>query len=223
MTNFQAVFCLNDGAVNMFFLKGILIGLIVGMPAGAIGALCVQRMLTYGTKSGIMTGLGSSVVDCFYAAVGAFGITLVSDLMIRYQASIMLVGGLLILAMGINILRKTQDPLLAEPHAPSMASMLISSIGVGITNPAAIIGFLFSFTYFGINGKQTVSQGLLLVFGVLIGTLIWWVILALITGFIQRKFGDTASRKLNLFFGFLMIIFSGVVFIKAILRFWGKE
>lgn len=207
----------------MFFLKGILIGLIVGMPAGAIGALCVQRMLTHGTVSGIMTGLGSSLVDCFYAAVGAFGITLISDLMLRYQSAIMLAGGLLILGMGISILKKAEQHELAETQRPSKTSMLLSSIGVGITNPAAIIGFLFSFSYFGINGKQTASQGCALVFGVLIGTLIWWVLLAFITRAVRRRYGSTASGKLNRFFGVLMIGFSVVVFIKAVIGMIGNK
>lgn len=48
----------------MFLLKGIFIGLVFGAPAGAVGALCVQRSLLYGAKSGLITGLGSSAADC---------------------------------------------------------------------------------------------------------------------------------------------------------------
>ncbi len=203
------------GAVGMFFLKGILIGLIVGLPAGAIGALCIQRMLTYGTASGLITGFGSSVVDCFYAAVGIFGITIISDQMIKYQSHIMLAGGFLILWMGFSTLRKTITHSHRKSDKPPYFSLLVSSLGVGITNPAAVIGFLVVFTYFGIDGKPTLMQGSVLILGVLIGTTIWWMLLALITAGLKKKFGNTTSAKLNRFFGYLMILFSVLLFAKA--------
>ena len=62
-----------------YLLRGIMIGLIFGLPVGAIGALTVQRTWSLGVKAGLLTGLGSSVADCFYACVGAFGLTLISD------------------------------------------------------------------------------------------------------------------------------------------------
>ncbi|MCH5209246.1 MAG: hypothetical protein J1F04_10190 [Oscillospiraceae bacterium] len=46
-------------------------------------------------KCGIITGLGSSAADCFYAVAGAFGITVISDFLTQYQLPINIVGGLL--------------------------------------------------------------------------------------------------------------------------------
>ena len=59
-----------------YLLRGILIGLLFGLPVGAIGALTVQRTWSLGAKAGLLTGLGSSVADCSYACVGTFGLTL---------------------------------------------------------------------------------------------------------------------------------------------------
>lgn len=63
-------------------LKGILIGLLFGVPVGAVGAMTVQRTWEHGIKAGLLTGMGSSIADCIYAAIGAFGLTMVSDLSI---------------------------------------------------------------------------------------------------------------------------------------------
>ncbi len=68
-----------------YLLRGRLIGFIFGLPAGAVGALTVQRTCHHGAKAGLSMGLGSSVADCFYACVGVFGFTLISDFMLRYQ------------------------------------------------------------------------------------------------------------------------------------------
>lgn len=66
-------------------LKGIAIGLLFGVPAGAVGALTVQRTMERGYQAGLLTGLGSSVVDCFYACIGAFGLTILSEFLLKYQ------------------------------------------------------------------------------------------------------------------------------------------
>lgn len=200
----------------MFLLKGILIGLIFGVPAGAVGALCVQRSLLYGAKSGLVTGLGSSAADCFYAAIGAFGITLVSDFLTKYQTVINLIGGLLILAMGISILLKKWGSSTEIEKRMSYTTMFMSSFGVGITNPAAVITFLFAFSYFGIDGKQGVFNGAALVLGVLFGTLAWWIILSSITEMIKKKQGDKGFNSLNKIFGVIMICFSVIIFARTI-------
>lgn len=61
-----------------YLLRGILIGLLFGLPFGAVGALTVQRTWSSGVKAGLLTGFGSSVADCAYACIGAFGLTLIS-------------------------------------------------------------------------------------------------------------------------------------------------
>ena len=85
------------------FFKGILIGLIFGVPVGAVGAMTVQRTWEHGIKAGLLTGMGSSVADCIYAAIGVFGLTIISDFLLQYQGAIHLVGGTIVLFMGIRL------------------------------------------------------------------------------------------------------------------------
>ncbi len=56
-----------------YFLRGLLIGLVFGVPAGAIGALTIQRTLEKGFFSGLITGAGSSAADLIYSCVGVCG------------------------------------------------------------------------------------------------------------------------------------------------------
>jgi threonine/homoserine/homoserine lactone efflux protein len=86
--------------MGSYLIKGILIGLLFGMPVGAVGAMTVQRTLSHGIKAGLMTGLGSSVADCVYASIGAFGLTFVSDFLLKYQTAIHTLGGTLLLING---------------------------------------------------------------------------------------------------------------------------
>ena len=168
-----------------YLLRGILIGLLFGLPVGAIGALTVQRTWGLGMRAGLLTGLGSSVADCFYACVGAFGLTLISDFLLRWQVVITVFGGVLILAMGLKSLVHPQGELPPDKETLGGVKLFFTSFAIGITNPAAILTFIFAFSYFGISEVSRWSDGILLVLVVFLGTYFWWGTLSALTQFRQ--------------------------------------
>lgn len=107
-------------------LKGILIGLLFGVPVGAVGAMTVQRTWEHGIKAGLVTGLGSSLADCIYAGIGAFGLTIISDFLLKYQTAIHLIGGSLVLLMGIRLFFRKGEAA-EKPEVPGRLGMLFSS------------------------------------------------------------------------------------------------
>lgn len=199
-----------------FFLRGVLIGLLFGVPAGAVGAMTVQRTWNYGIKAGLLTGFGSSVADCIYACVGAFGLTVISEFLLEYQTVINLAGGGLILYMGLHLLfgRKKQDEI---PSVSGRIKMFLSSFLVGITNPAAVLTFLFAFSYFGISGDTNLIQGICLVIGVFLGTYLWWMALSVIVSILKGRQKKDHLQIMNRIFGVILCLFGMVVFIRIII------
>lgn len=198
-----------------FFLRGVLIGLLFGVPAGAVGAMTIQRTWIYGIKAGLFTGLGSSVADCIYACVGAFGLTVISEFLLKYQAVINLAGGGLVLYMGFHLLfdRKKQDEI---PSVSGRIKMFLSSFLVSITNPAAVLTFLFAFSYFGISGDTNLIQGICLVIGVFLGTYLWWTALSVIISILKGRQKKDHLQIMNWIFGVILCLFGAVVFIRII-------
>lgn len=199
-----------------YLLRGILIGLLFGLPVGAIGALTVQRTWSSGVKAGLLTGLGSSVADCFYACVGAFGLTLISDFLLRWQGIITALGGILILAMGLKSLIHPQGELLSDEKTPGGEKLFLTSFAVGITNPAAILTFLFAFSYFGISEVRGWNNGIFLVAGVFLGTYFWWGTLSFLTQVIKRRAAKFQLRTMNRIFGGILCAFGILVFIRML-------
>ncbi len=188
-------------------LKGILTGLLFGVPAGAVGAMTVQRTLQAGPRAGLLTGLGSSVADCFYACVGVFGLTLISDFLLKGQNMIHLAGGCLIFGMGAGLLcRKDVSVQKQDGGNPEGFCMFLSSFAVGITNPAAILTFLFAFSWLGIQGKSSLTEGCLLVAGVFAGTYFWWGMLTAGTQILKKKARHIDLKKINKAFGVLLSV-----------------
>ena len=195
--------------------KGILIGLIFGLPVGAVGAMTVQRTWEHGIKAGLLTGMGSSAADCIYAGIGAFGLTVVSDFLLKYQTVIHLAGGMMILLMGLGLLlRKAETAQI--PEVPGMFKMFLSAFAVGITNPAAILTFLFAFSWFGIAGDNTKAGGWPVVLGVFVGTYLWWGGLTAAVALARKKKRADSFRKMNRIFGVVLSLFGILVFIRAI-------
>lgn len=198
-----------------YLFKGILIGLIFGIPAGAVGALTVQRAISGGFRAGIFTGMGSSAADVFYASVGAFGITFVSDFIMKNQTVIYIVGGLFIAAMGAAMLLKSPKTAKENAEIKKIPAMFFSSLAVGITNPSAVLSFVFAFSVFDISGGLNASNGVFLVLGVFIGTMLWWTALSGITVIFRNKLYSGGMKKLNIIFGIILTIFAVSVIIKA--------
>lgn len=202
-----------------YLLRGILIGLLFGLPVGAVGAMTVQRTWTDGVRAGLFTGLGSSVADCFYASVGVFGLAFISDFLLKYQTMISIIGGSFILFMGIQLLCKRNDTeIVQKAEAVRLTKMFISSFIVGITNPAAILTFIFAFSYFRVSGSAGFVYGVLLVCGVFIGTYIWWSALSIVTAIIKKKSAKFNFRHIDRIFGSILCMFGVVVFIRLLLQ-----
>lgn len=200
-----------------YLLRGFLIGILFGLPVGAVGALTVQRTWGAGAKAGLLTGLGSSAADCFYACIGAFGITLVSDFLLRWQTVVTAAGAMLILAMGVRSLLHPQGELTTGVNELNGSRLFLTSFAIGITNPAAILTFLFAFSYFGISTVSDWAQGLWLVIGVFLGTYFWWGSLTALTCGIKRKAARFQVRTMNRIFGGVLCGFGILIFIRMIL------
>lgn len=202
--------------VENYLIRGLLIGLIFGVPAGAIGALTIQRTLNGGFWAGLTTGLGSSAADLLYACAGVFGITLVSEFLIRYQRPISLLGGVLIAMLGIHIFRQRPRNRHQESAQVKLPFCFVTSFAIAITNPATVLSFLMAFAAFEITGNQDAAQSVQLLAGILLGTLCWWSILSGITAIFRERINDRVYQFLNKLLGCLMVVFAGVVLARGL-------
>lgn len=200
-----------------FLIKGMLIGLIFGMPIGAVGAMSIQRTIHHSSIAGFISGMGSSLADVLYACIGAFTLTVISDFLLKYQMPINLIGAVLLIIIAIRmIVKKEVEIALAELDKKGYSKIFLSSFAIAITNPAAIISFLFAFSIFGINGTLAIVDGIQLVIGVFIGTLCWWLLLVILVSFMKKKLTTKWMNRLQIVFGILLIMFSCGILIKML-------
>ncbi|MCB2358540.1 LysE family translocator [Clostridium estertheticum] len=200
-----------------YLLKGICIGLVFGVPVGAIGALTIRRTITHGTFAGLASGIGCSTADLLYAFISVFGLTLCLDFMLKYQSIISLVGGGMIIIMGVSILLKKQEVVKETAKTSQIISFFASSFVIAITNPTTIITFILAFSIFNIGCITSTVQCLGLCLGIFLGTCIWWGLIVTMIRLFRKRITGKVVVRLNYILGSIIIILGAGVGIRVLL------
>ncbi len=196
-------------------IRGVAAGFLIAAPVGPVNVLCIQRSLQKGWRSGVLSGLGAALVDTLYGAIAGFSISLVIQFLIREQTWIRLIGGILLIAIGIVYYNKPPLSIKSEKKENSDGSDLISTFLLTATNPTTILSFLAVLAMLGLGVNRPLWETSLLVGGIFLGSMIWWVVLAGGAHFLRDKVTDGAIRWLNRIggiaiaaFGIVNIVFS---------------
>ena len=161
--------------------------------------------LTQGPAAGFFTGIGSSVADVFYACVGIFGLTFISDFLLRHRSVVCGAGCLMVIGMGFRGFWTA-----GTEAAPQSAAFTIA-----ITNPATILSFMVVFSMFGIEGMESPGAKLQLIGGIFGGTCFWWAAIALMVSRFRSRITTGFYGKLNRIFGALMVLMGAFIGIRT--------
>ena len=85
-----------------FCWRGLIIGLAIAAPVGAIGLLCIRRTLADGRRAGFVSGLGAASANALYGAIAALGLASISSALVAQQGLVRLVGGLVLSYLGVR-------------------------------------------------------------------------------------------------------------------------
>ncbi len=205
--------------IMMMFIKGIMIGLVFGVPIGAVGVLTIRRTITYGARAGFISGIGCSAADLCYSSISIFGVTLISDFILQYQNLISLIGGAFVVIIGISFMIKKQIAVHETSVSVKLFSFFTSSFIIAITNPSTILTFMMAFTIFNVRQISSAGEGMAITFGILTGTCIWWTAISVIIGRLRKRFTDTKLLAVNYILGIFVLLFGLAIFIKSLYSF----
>jgi threonine/homoserine/homoserine lactone efflux protein len=193
------------------FPRGVIIGLSVAAPIGPMGVLCIRRTLTRGSLIGFVSGVGVAAADACFAAVAAFGLTSISNLLVDHQSWIRLIGGLVLCYMGPKTIRSrawSGESVNETPARGGLLPAVSSTFGLTLTNPTTIISFAAIFAGFGV-AEPGVSAGSLVI-GVFLGSALWWLMLALGLGRLRLRIRPGQLTWVNRLSGAVILAFGGI-------------
>ncbi len=197
-------------------IKGIAVGVVIALPVGPVGVLCVRRTLFEGPTYGFVSGLGAATADAIFAVIAGFGVTIVRDFMLRYQDGFGAAGGLFLLYVGVKALVEVSD---AEPEpldGEAYVSAFASTFALTITNPVTILAFAGIFAKVGVGGEGDLGEMAVLVGGVFLGSLLWWLALSFGIAGLRRVLGGIRLKWINRISGAILTL-SGLGLLGAAL------
>jgi threonine/homoserine/homoserine lactone efflux protein len=200
-----------------FFLRGVLIGLSIAATVGPMFVLCVQRTLQKGYLYGLLSGLGIATADGIYGSIAGFGLTAITTFLVHQQTWIRLIGGLFLLYLGIRTLFIKPTTQAASAQGGNLLGTYLSTLALTLTNPTTILSFTAIFMGLGIGSGGTggnYTAALLVVLGVFLGSIGWWLILTSSISVLRQKFRLRWLRWLNRCSGTIIIIFGLVALLS---------
>ncbi|HWB48391.1 MAG TPA: LysE family transporter [Stellaceae bacterium] len=173
-----------------FLLKGLLVGIVIAVPVGPVGILCIRRTILDGRLAGLFSGLGAATADSVFGIIAGFGLTVISDSLFYYQDFLRVGAAAFLLYVGITALmsdpmsrRRSDD----DPHG--LFGDFASTFVLTITNPVTILSFIAIFGAIGFTGEEaTMTHAAILVAGVWGGSFLWWIGLIAGAGLLRLSF-----------------------------------
>ncbi|WP_446899544.1 LysE family transporter [Clostridium sp. LBM24168] len=211
---------------NLF--KGVLIGLIIGMPLGPIGALCLKNTLTFGRKYGLISGLGSAFTDSIYAYLAIMGFMLIKRFIVLHGAYFRILGGLILICFGAYpFVHKEQNNALNKnikeinkKSTPLDNNLLFktftSTFLISLANPTTIFSSIVIFTGMHLsNLKINPMNKSFLILGVFTGSMIWWFIFVFTAGKFTTKLKMENKSLINRILNYAIILGGLIIFLSA--------
>jgi threonine/homoserine/homoserine lactone efflux protein len=203
-------------------LKGVAIGVVIALPVGPVGVLCVRRTVFEGPVYGFISGIGAATADTIFGVIAAAGLTFLRDWLLSYQDWFGAAGGIFLVIVGVRTLlvpptERETVPLSGERRFTAY----FSTFALTITNPITILAFAAIFAKVGVAESAGMFTLGMLVLGVFAGSLVWWFGLSFGLFWLQRLAGSFHLAWLNRISGGILAV-SGVgllgVALKALTR-----
>ena len=198
----------------------MLIGLIASAPMGPVGVLCVQRTLNKGRWYGFITGIGAVVSDLIYAAITAYGMSYVMDVLNNQQTRMYLqiVGSVLLLVFGLYTYKS--NPTKKIHNSSNGRGTLwhngVTAFLVTFSNPLIIFLFLASYAQFAFVMPNHPFEMVVGFLSIIFGALLWWYGLTWLIDKIRGKFDANGIRLINQVIGSVVVLCSIIMFFGTV-------
>lgn len=192
----------------ILLLKGILLGFSIAAPVGPIGVLCIRRTLAKGFYSGLVSGFGAATADALYGTVAALGLSVVATFLLEQQFILRLGGGLFLLYLALTSFRSNPSPTAALGRDNGLRSAYVSTLLLTVANPMTILSFSAIFVGVGMeNYGMLLGSPVLLVIGVFIGSMSWWLFLCAMVNRLRQRFDSNRLKWINRLSGLILFGF----------------
>lgn len=182
-----------DTVSLILLAKAAGLGLLLAVPLGPIGLLCLRRSLSLGMAAGMAIGMGAATADAIYAGIAAFAMGTAAPL-IADAAWLGFAGGIVLVAIGLRDILHRDAPI-SPPTLRAQAGVYVGTVLLTLTNPATVLTFAAVIVGLGlVPDLASPSDGLVFVAGVFLGSTAWWLVLSTVGGKLGERLPPAVLR-----------------------------
>ncbi len=193
--------------IEIPLLRGLIMGVLLAAPIGAVGAMCVKRAMSGQWLRALAVGLGSATVDTLFGAIAAFGLTIIASYVLSHQTLLGLIGGVIVTGMGVATYMSQFKSDGTGDEAEQIGRDFAKAVTMSAANPATFLGALGLFAALGPTDPDiTRLATTTLVAGVFCGSMLWWTFLSAIAHLFRRRFGPKTLQRFNKIEGVVIVV-----------------
>jgi threonine/homoserine/homoserine lactone efflux protein len=189
------------GTVLMFLVIGVLAGALTGVPIGPVNVAVIDASYRHTLRRAIAVGLGGACGDGLYSGLGVLGVTPVLRTYPSVEPILYGVSGVVLLVYGFLTARSQPVAPATGADVPDASQSVVarremwSGFTVGLAlivlNPAAIVTWVVIMS--SMIPAHTHLEGLACTFGVLVGSIGWFTLVAYLTHKGKNVLGEKAA------------------------------
>lgn len=192
------------------FFQGLGVGLVVCVAIGPIAILVLRRTIADGRLAGLVSGFGAATADALLGAFAALFLSWLIPILDAHNTAVQFVGGGVVISMGIYLL--CTPPRIKEINRPvherNLFVAYISTSLLTVANPITLFSMTTIIAATGMGGPDTDhTHAALLVAGIFVASMGWWVFLCTCAHTIARLLGHGFLRRLNMIAAIIVIVF----------------
>ena len=193
------------------FVIGCFIGFLIAIPPGPASMAMIARGLEHGFKYGLMVGFGAALSEACYAALGFFGVELISNAGVEYILRI--IGILLVLILGIRLTFYSQAysaTKKANLKKVQRRKSFVMGFMISIATPTIGAGYIVAANLVHSYDLYQSSNlnSMMATFGAGIGATAWMSILMILTSKVKQAVNSKILNRLVIGSGVLLLLFS---------------
>lgn len=184
----------------MFLVIGVLAGALTGVPIGPVNVAVIDAAYRHTLRRALAVGFGGALADAAYAGLGVLGVTPILRTYPSVLTILYAVSGVVLLVYGFLTARSQPPQPPTEPPHPDHADdhnrrELRQGFTVGLAlillNPAAVVTWVVIMG--SIIPDANTWEGIACTFGVFLGSLAWFTLVAYLTQKGKNVLGEKAA------------------------------
>lgn len=196
------------------FAGGIVAGLGLAAPLGAIGVLLIREGLGVGFRAGSAAAAGVALVDAVYCVLAVLAGALAAPAIASWGSIPSIVGGAVLVVIGVRGVWRSRTLEAGTDAASGTAAVrtpwrrFLLFVGLTAINPATLLYFAAVTVALG-SALTSIPASAAFVGGVAVASLGWQLGLVAVGAVLRTRITPRAQRMLSIV-GFCMVIALGV-------------